>query len=175
MAGAPRVSLPVLDALDALDARIEARAHASQEAHPWWPCREGCDHCCRSLSRLPVITSPEWERLQRALAALPPAVRGAVRARAADAPAEPSGPVTCPMLDTERGSCLVYAARPVACRTYGFYTERDGGLHCEKVTRAVEENAGEGGVMWGNGEAIAHDLRAIGEAVSLREWWFTLR
>lgn len=173
MAGAPRVSLPVVDALAALDARVEARARAAQEAHPWWPCREGCDDCCRSLSRLPVVTEPEWARLREAILALEPAVRDAIALRTEAARDE--RPVQCPMLDTSRRSCLVYAARPVACRTYGFYTERDGGLHCAKVTAAVDANAPGGDVVWGNGEAVAHDLRAVGEAVSLRAWMRTLR
>lgn len=74
------------------------------------------------------------------------------------------------MLDRERGSCLVYAARPVACRTYGFYTERDGGLHCQEVGHAVERNDAASAVVWGNGEAVADDLKAFGETASLREW-----
>lgn len=74
------------------------------------------------------------------------------------------------MLDRERGSCRVYAARPIACRTDGFYTERDAGLHCNQVTRAVEDNASGGSVVWGNREAIADDMKAFGEVISLRAW-----
>jgi hypothetical protein len=46
---------------------------------------------------------------------------------------------------------------------------RDAGLHCNEVTRAVEK-AGDAPVVWGNGEAIADDLKAFGETASLREW-----
>jgi Fe-S-cluster containining protein len=81
------------------------------------------------------------------------------------------------MLDRERGACLVYDARPIACRTYGFYTERDAGLHCSMVTNAVDAHAaredpasGPTPVVWGNGEAIAADMDAFGKPASLREW-----
>ena len=156
----PRVFLPVLDG------RIEARARATREAHPFWPCAEGCDACCRSLPHLPTITRAEWARLRDALLALPEPTRAEIvrRARAPQAT-----PVTCPMLDRTRGACLVYEARPIACRTYGFYTERDAGLHCEHVTRAIAEHGVADQVIWGNGEAIARELRPLGEPESLRE------
>ena len=154
--------------LTVLDARVEARAKATRDVHTWWPCAEGCDHCCRSLPHLPTITKPEWERLRDAITALSAADRDEIASRTAAAPA--SGPLTCPMLDLERGSCLVYEARPIACRTYGFYTERDAGLHCNEVTRAVEQHAGEAPVVWGNGEAIADDMKPFGKVASLREW-----
>lgn len=157
------VTLPILDA------RIEARATATRQAHPWWPCAKGGDLCCRSLPHLPTITRAEWERLREALTALPPAVEEATRARTAEVSGAPA-PITCPMLDRESGACLVYAARPIACRTYGFYTERDAGLHCSRVTTAVEENARDEPVVWGNGEAIADDMKRFGELASLEKW-----
>ncbi|MFY0578486.1 hypothetical protein ACN28S_33065 [Cystobacter fuscus] len=27
--------------------RVDARASSISEGHDWWPCRKGCDHCCR--------------------------------------------------------------------------------------------------------------------------------
>ena len=154
--------------LPVLDERIDARARATREAHPWWPCANGCDLCCRSLPRLPEMTPAEWERLRDAIAALHADLRDAIRARTEEAPS--AGPLTCPMLDCERGSCLVYAARPIVCRTYGFYAERDAGLHCNRVTRALEDNDRDGTVVWGNGEAIAADMKPFGEVISLRTW-----
>lgn len=74
------------------------------------------------------------------------------------------------MLDETRGACRVYEARPVACRTYGFYTERDAGLHCRKVSAAVREHDAEQRVVWGNGEAIAYDLRDLGEPRPVDAW-----
>jgi Fe-S-cluster containining protein len=155
--------------LRVLDERIDARARATREEHPWWPCAAGCDHCCRSLARLPELRAPEWERLRDAIERLPDDVRAVVGQRARDAPA--SSPVICPLLDRERGVCLVYDARPIACRTYGFYVERDGGLHCRLVTDAVaRHDTPERPVTWGNGEAIARDLETLGEPRSLAEW-----
>jgi Fe-S-cluster containining protein len=157
---ARKVSLAVLDAL------VEERAARTRAEHPWWPCAEGCDTCCRSLPTQPVVTRDEWERLSAAIDTLSTPVRDRVRARIRDGHVTPSR--VCPMLDEARGACLVYDARPVACRTYGFYAERDAGLHCEKVTRAVAEQGAD--VVWGNGEAVAAELRGLGEARTLGAW-----
>lgn len=159
-----RRPLPILAALDA---RVAARTEATRAEHPWWPCAAGCDDCCRSLPSLPTITEPEWLRLADAIAALGPEVATALRARIA-AGSGPA-PVTCPLLDPAAGTCLVYAARPIACRTYGFYAERDAGLHCDKVTRAVALHE-DAEIVWGNGEAIAEDLRPLGPLRPLDEW-----
>lgn len=149
-----------------LDAEIAARAEATRETHPDWPCKRGCDLCCRSLPHLPTVTAPEWARLEAAIAALPDELRAEVLAKIAAAPAK--GPATCPLL-AEDGACRVYDARPIACRTYGYYVERDAGLHCAHVTATVEALDGEP-VLWGNGEAIADRMRAYGEPESLAVW-----
>jgi len=120
---------------------VERRARATSETHAWWPCRRGCDTCCRRLADVPQLVRAEWALLEEGLAALAPDVRAEVAARIerlADEP--PRGPITCPMLDEEEGACLVYAHRPGACRTYGFYVERELGLHCALVTDAVAEH-----------------------------------
>jgi Fe-S-cluster containining protein len=157
-----RKSLPVLEE------EIEARARSTQAAHPFWPCKQGCDLCCRSLPHLPTIALVEWERLREAIEALADSTRADVVHRTRAAPE--TGPLTCPLLDSARGACLVYEARPVACRTYGFYAERDAGLHCERVTRALGEQQPTEPVIWGNGESVASAMRAHGEPVSLRVW-----
>lgn len=149
-----------------LDRRIDQRASAIQEDHAFWPCRRGCDQCCRTLSQLPVLTEPEWLRVADALRGLPDDVRAAVTERTERAPEH--GTVVCPMLDQTRGECLVYDARPIVCRMHGFYTERDAGLHCDQVTHAVREHAAE--VVWGNGDAVLADLDPDGAARSLRTW-----
>lgn len=156
-----RVSLPVLDA------QIEARCRSIQEAHPYWPCAEGCDHCCRSLPHLPEFSRDEWARLRDAIVALPDAIREEIYSRTRESQ---SHPVVCPLLDRERGACRVYEARPIACRTYGFYADRDAGLHCDRVTRVVAERGVEETVVWGNGEGVAREVRTLGEPVSLRAW-----
>lgn len=155
----PRRRLPVIDA------KVSERAAAIKRTFPFWPCAKGCDHCCRSLPHLPLVSAPEWERLTSAIEALPTATRAAVLARIRE-PAH--GKVICPLLDRERGACLVYEARPVVCRSYGFYSERDAGLHCNRVTEAV--HAHEADVIWGNGESLAAELDALGEARSLAAW-----
>jgi uncharacterized protein len=157
-----RVSLPLLDR------RIEARARATREAHAYWPCAEGCDLCCRSLPHLPTIAREEWQRVWEALAALADGEREDVVARTLAA-AGRQGPLTCPLLDA-RGACRVYDARPIACRTYGFYTERDAGLHCDLVTRTIDERGIADAVVWGNGEAVLREMRALGEPVALDVW-----
>ena len=159
----PRTSLPVLDE------QVEARAAAIRAEHTYWPCKRGCDLCCRSLPHLPTITEVEWLRVAEAIEALEPELQLDVRRRTrAAVGAEP--PVTCPLLDPAAGVCLVYRARPVACRTYGYFAERDAGLHCEQVSRAVAQHGDEERVVWGNGEAIATALRAEGEPRSLAVW-----
>jgi len=99
-----------------------------------------------------------------------PARGGAGGHRGAPAETPDAGPVPCPLLDPARGACLVYEARPIACRTYGYYTERDGGLHCSLVTRELEARGTADEVVWGHGEAISRALAEYGEALSLRDW-----
>jgi Fe-S-cluster containining protein len=89
--------------VDELCRRIES-AFAKELA-----CRRGCDGCCRHLTLLPV----EAYALARALAELPAAEAEAIRARARAAAAD--GP--CPLL--AGGECLLYAARPLICRSHG--------------------------------------------------------
>jgi Fe-S-cluster containining protein len=72
-------------------------------------CQAGCDGCCRHLSLFPV----EAAALAAALADLSPARAEHIRRRARNAPLD--GP--CPLL--EKGVCLLYAARPLICRTHG--------------------------------------------------------
>lgn len=155
-----RITLPILDD------RIRARVEALEAEHPAWPCGDGCSHCCRSLPSLPRVSAPEWARLKGAIDALAPEVQRAVL-DAIGRPSVTEGRVTCPMLSPS-GSCGVYAARPVACRTYGFYTERDAGLHCQLVLDALAPELD--GIVWGNGEALGRDLDALGPRRPLDEW-----
>lgn len=151
---------------------VGRRTRATGEAHAWWPCRRGCDTCCRRLADIPRLVRAEWELLQEGLAALAPDVRSAVLARIeelAAAQREERLPrhVTCPMLDEVEGACRVYAQRPGACRTYGFYVERGLGLHCDLITEAVAQPRDEGDapVVWGNQEGVDYALaRVAGEA-----------
>lgn len=117
-----------------------------------WPCHAGCDDCCRHLAALPQITAHEAELLREGIATLPNAVQDEVRERfAAIQPG--ARPIVCPLLDRDRGQCLVYAWRPLACRAYGFYVERDKGLYCEKIQK-LEELGILNSTIWGNWQSI---------------------
>ena len=72
----------------------------------------------------------------------------------------------CPLLNAETGACLVYDVRPVACRTYGFYVDREGGLYCSEIA----ERKGLEDIVWGNGEAVEQRLDELGPRLSLPEW-----
>ena len=72
-------------------------------------CSEGCSSCCTAITLFPV----EAAALNAALEALPDAQRAAIRRHVA----EQAGGERCPLLEDHR--CLLYAARPIICRTHG--------------------------------------------------------
>src|SRR5262249_25261076 len=76
----------------------------------------------------------------------------------------------CPFLDPQAGICLVYDYRPAACRTYGFYVERDRGLYCAIIERRVD--AGEMvDVVWGNAAGVEFKLEGLVPKIALAEWF----
>ena len=89
--------------LDELCRRITA------EYGEYLACGEGCDGCCRHVSIFPV----EAVNLAAALGGLPAEQAAHIRNLAAAA----SKNSACPLL--ENGRCLLYAARPLICRTHG--------------------------------------------------------
>ncbi len=151
-----------------LHADIEMRVQSILANRADWQCKMGCDSCCRSLAELPRLTLAEWEQLRTALAELPPERLGAIRDGVLQL--KPSRPVTCPLLDLASGTCPVYAQRPVACRTYGFYAQRGLGLYCGDIEAKVAD--GELiDVVWGNHDAIDRRLAEFGEVRTLAEWF----
>lgn len=96
-------------------------------------CQEGCDACCRHLSLFWV----EGAALGAALTQLPTAQVDRVRQQAQQT--DPAGP--CPLL--YQGSCLLYPARPVICRTHGLPVLLSGAQgerqldHCPENFRGV--------------------------------------
>ena len=161
-------------ALRVLHDQLDARVSTIAEAVPSWPCRRGCDHCCRSLAEAPRLTAAEWELFCEGLGALDADVRAEVQARLEAlvdrGPAAPPWRGTCPLLDQAQGACLVYAHRPIACRAYGFYATRDGGLWCEAIEARVEAGDADG-VVLGNHDALDRALEAAaGPSRSLLEW-----
>ena len=134
--------------------------------HPDWPCRQGCDECCRHLAAAPAVTAVEWRKIAAALCGLPAERAAEVRRLIRDS-AGASRPVVCPLLDTGSGSCLIYEARPVECRAYGFYAERDCVLGCSRI-EAIGRRSPD--VIWGNQIALENHLRSLGPAAPLDEW-----
>jgi len=99
-----------------------ALAEAARRSGPWLLCRPGCAQCCLGEFS---ITQLDAERLRRGLAELETRDSGRaarVRRRAREAVARP-GPIDddepCAALDLETGTCDLYAARPITCRTFG--------------------------------------------------------
>jgi len=147
---------------DAVDER--ARKIVAVEEH--WPCRKGCDECCRRLAAVPWITREEWLRLAAALNALPAETAELARQRIR-ASVNARRPVICPLLDTAAGACLTYAARPVACREYGFYAERESVLGCQRIAARGEAAPT---IVWGNHLALEEELCHLGPRASLAAW-----
>lgn len=153
-----------------LQLEIDSRVSAIRAAQPDWLCGKGCDKCCRHLADVPQLTPAEWVLLREALQAMPSEQLAQVRERIAVLAEAAPRPVTCPMLDLASGACPVYAGRPVACRTYGFYVERDQGLYCSEIE--AQERAGElSEVVWGNHERVTQVLAQMGEARALTVWF----
>jgi len=157
--------------LPLFDEEIAARCEQTAQAHPFWPCRAGCDHCCRSLADIPRMTEPEWRRLSDALTRLPPHERTDAMQRIEPLRDATQRPFMCPFLDGERGTCRVYEARPLACRTYGFYAEGQHGKHCSRVSDALAEHDSSE-VVWGNESALfARAEMEFGPTRTLLEWF----
>lgn len=139
----------------------EARAQAITAQHPDWPCRRGCDSCCRSLARQPSLSQVEWQEVEAGLALLPAETRGEVNGRLAAASGSPA-PHTCAFLDPTDGACLIYQHRPIACRTYGFHVDERGvGLYCQAIQQRVD-GGDFTGVVWGNHSAVEARLTELG-------------
>jgi Fe-S-cluster containining protein len=127
---------PILTAVDA------ALASAVERSGGWLACRPGCHACCVGVF---PISALDAELLRAALAAAPEDLAAAIHDRATAARARlaidfPGDAVTgelftaphheeafadfandepCPVLNPATGTCELYAARPVPCRTFG--------------------------------------------------------
>jgi len=159
-----------MNTLAQLHADIEARVSAIRDDNLDWLCRMGCDGCCRRLAEVPRLTAAEWDLLRDGLAALPPERLLEIGRNIAALAEQSSRPIVCPLLDRSAGACLVYVHRPVACRTYGFYVQRDQGLYCKDIQARVAGGA-LGDVVWGNQDAIDRRLGSLGETRDLTEWF----
>lgn len=95
-------------------------------------CSEGCSSCCTEITLFPV----EAAALRAALEALPDAQRSVILRHVA----AHAGEERCPLLEEHR--CLLYAARPIICRTHGLPIIYSEG--CERKTDCCPLNMTEG-------------------------------
>ena len=152
--------------LHQIQSEVATRVEQIATAHGNWPCHKGCDDCCRHLASEPRVTRAEWQLVDDAIRALPRETAQAVRQRIRDGAGQ-ARPVVCPMLDTSAGACLIYDARPVACRTYGFYAERQDVLGCHRIESLSSEAPD---VIWGNHASVEAASRDLGDAKELSAW-----
>lgn len=151
--------------LQHLDARIGARMQAILDHQDWFPCRRGCDQCCRQLAHPPELTPGEWARIDRAIAALPDVLRTQIQEKIqalltqivqGTTPAA----IVCPFLNDREGACHIYEARPIACRTYGFFVARNHNQYCTLIEAELEQRH-HPPILWGNASSVQHELAAI--------------
>jgi Fe-S-cluster containining protein len=144
---------------------VRLRAEAIASTHGNWPCRKGCDDCCRRLASVPRVTREEWRLIAAAIDALPAETAEHAKQRIRDS-AGTSRPVICPLLDADSGTCLVYEARPIACRAYGFYAEQREVLGCSRIESVSLESPN---VVWGNHSALEAKVDLLGSLAEFRE------
>uniref|UniRef100_Q01R44 YkgJ family cysteine cluster protein n=1 Tax=Solibacter usitatus (strain Ellin6076) TaxID=234267 RepID=Q01R44_SOLUE len=145
---------------------VRQRAEEIAAARGSWPCRKGCDDCCRRLASVPRVTEEEWLAIAAGMDALPAETATHAKQRIRES-AGMSRPVICPLLDADAGTCLVYEARPVACRAYGFYAERREVLGCSRIESVSQESPN---VVWGNHAALEARMDQLGPAAELFVW-----
>lgn len=159
-----------LKQLHQLHTDIDKRVIAIREDYPNWLCGKGCDSCCKRLAEVPLLSEAEWELLREGLAALPEGQLQVIREAMVALEEQTSRPVVCPFLDHATNACPVYAHRPVACRSYGFYRQRDLGLYCQDIQALVESDQLDH-VVWGNHDPLDQHLARLGESRSLTAWF----
>jgi hypothetical protein len=109
----------MLEEYRALVAKVEVFTDAtSARRRADLACRAGCDACCQAWL---TVSAVEAARLAQGIAQLSPEERAALAQRGArELAREQAGErgARCAMLRSD-GSCAVYEARPLVCRTQG--------------------------------------------------------
>ena len=162
--------METLISLSRLHADVESRVQAIRADQPQWLCGKGCAGCCRRLADVPQLTAAEWVLLQEGLAKLSAERLGQISRDLTALADHRERPIVCPLLDRSTNACPVYAQRPIACRSYGFYAQRDKGLYCAAIEAQVADGFLDD-VVWGNHDAIDHRLAGLGEARPLTDWF----
>lgn len=123
-------------------------AESVRRSGEWVRCRPGCTPCCLGPFGISALDALRLQDGMRALATADPDRAEAVRARAAVyahgiGPLLPAGlaefdgeeqlpdswdDTPCPALDPVSGTCDLYAARPITCRSFGAATRDEGGV-----------------------------------------------
>lgn len=122
-----------------------ALAEAARKSGPWLVCRPGCSQCCIGVFPISQLDAARLRHGLRGLENRDPqrAQRVHERARESverlkdDFPGDPgtgilgddeiaearfeafADEVPCPALDPQTGTCDLYSARPMTCRTFG--------------------------------------------------------
>ncbi len=150
---------------------IEHRVSSAQAEKPIWPCRKGCDLCCRRLAHVPEVTAVEWQKMQLGIQQLPLDIQTEVAHKIKSLKGHQEGFVTCPLLDEEAGACRIYEHRPAACRMYGFYVSRRNNQWCQEIEDLFQ--AGElDGVTFGNYAAMKRTLgEQFGDVYPITIWF----
>lgn len=159
--------------LEIIYLEIADRTGAIKAARPRWPCRRGCDLCCRRLPCPPEVTAVEWDRLYAGFRQLPASTQTAVaqKIRALPDKTVPGQYLTCPFLDEAAAACLVYKHRPVACRSYGFYVSRRSNQWCGQIEEMVNEGLAAG-ITLGNHQALTRRMtKQFGPVKSITTWF----
>ncbi len=125
-------------------------AEAVRRGGAWIACRPGCCECCIGPFS---ISQSDAARLREGMARLDAVTSQRVRDRARnyiasihsyDEDGLPEGmdDVACPALDPASGTCDLYDARPITCRTFGPAVKTSDGVvaTCELCFKGASED-----------------------------------
>lgn len=157
--------------LEQLYTQIDQRGFTIVRDQPNWPCRKGCDNCCRQLAEVPELTEAEWRVLRQGFLELDVSVQTVIATRIRALSNCWEEQLTCPFINELEGTCHVYHFRPVACRMYGFYMSYHDNRWCHLIQSQYETGIYDG-VVFGNHNAIERELRQnCGDTKSLIDWF----
>lgn len=175
----------------------DALADATRRGGHWLVCKPGCNQCCTGVFRISALDAERLREGLRRLDLADPQRSTALRLRIASAahtltPGFPGNAESgilhnddasheafedfandqvCPVLDPLTGTCDLYAARPLTCRTFGppVRTVEDGLGVCElcfDTATTAEIAAAEMYLPPDELEAaMLHDMHASGETI----------